>query len=219
MARYFISASTQYLTNGNALITSVPFTFACWFNPSAAGVGTERGLMSVNVSGSADNVWLLGINTSNQILARVRTTTQAASTTTATVATGVWQHAAYVTSTNASRFAYLNGVAAVENTTSRTPAGMNQTYIGRNVSLGAGIDLMNGGMAEAGIWNIALTTPDILQLSKGASPILIRPANLVAYIPLWGYANPEQDWWKNKREFVLTGSPGKTEHPLIFMRG
>ena len=35
--------------------------------------------------------------------------------------------------------------------------------------------------AEVAIWNIALTTDEILSLSKGFAPYLIRPSNLRFY--------------------------------------
>jgi hypothetical protein len=40
---------------------------------------------------------------------------------------------------------------------------------------------VNAKIAEAAIWNIALTNDEVLSLSKGFAPYLIRPMNLRFY--------------------------------------
>ena len=43
---------------------------------------------------------------------------------------------------------------------------------------------MDGQIAEAAIWNVALTDGEIASLAKGFKPTRIRPQSLVFYAPL-----------------------------------
>jgi hypothetical protein len=84
----------------------------------------------------------------------------------------------------ASRTAYFNGVASAENTTSVTPLTFDAAAIGARAIGGSYGLYADGKIADAAIWNVALTAAEIASLAKGISPRLIRPQSLVFYAPL-----------------------------------
>jgi hypothetical protein len=43
---------------------------------------------------------------------------------------------------------------------------------------------LSGKVAEAAVWNVALTITDVAVLNAGYSPLFVKPQNLVAYWPL-----------------------------------
>jgi len=107
--------------------------------------------------------------------------------------TNSWVHAAGVFET-ASRVVYLNGGFTGTNTTLfSNPSSNNTSKIQLNTGALLGAVGSPGGhdasgqvvrMAEAAIWNAALTTDEILALSKGVKPKTVRPESLIFYSPL-----------------------------------
>ena len=70
----------------------------------------------------------------------------------------------------------------------------------------------NARVAEAAIWTAALTASDILSLSQGASPALVRPASLAFYAPLI------RDLQDLRGGLAITNDNGATvaDHPRIY---
>lgn len=105
--------------------------------------------------------------------------------------TNSWVHAAGVFQ-GASRVAYLNGGFTGTNTTSYSDPSKNISDILVNLNYDNTSFQGNGhnatgqlvSMAEAAIWDVALTTDEILSLSKGVKPKTIRPESLIFYSPL-----------------------------------
>lgn len=56
--------------------------------------------------------------------------------------------------------------------------------IGGILYSGSSANNFNGTIAEAGIWNVALTDDEILGLARGFTPNQIRPQSLQLYAPL-----------------------------------
>jgi hypothetical protein len=73
------------------------------------------------------------------------------------------------------------------------------------------VTFLTGMIAEAAIWNSALSLPEIVSLSKGFSPNLISPQNLVFY-------NPCVRDFKDVRQGRVVTSSGVTvsNHPRIY---
>ena len=74
---------------------------------------------------------------------------------------------------------------------------------------------MSGHIAEAAIWNVALTAAEVTVLAKGVSPLFIRRQNLVAYWPLYGLHSPETDFSGNNRVMTLNNGPTRGNHPPV----
>lgn len=65
-----------------------------------------------------------------------------------------------------------------------TPSGVNTTHVGARISSSLRGSYFDGIIADAGLWNVALSDEEVRLLACGASPLLIRPQNLVAFWPL-----------------------------------
>jgi hypothetical protein len=196
MSREFVAASSQFLQHAAGIATAVPVSMACWFR--VTGVAAAQTLMSLQNSAAIQNrdCFYLGVATDSTVNARESSAAgSGVASTSTTVSLDTWSHACGVFATDADRRVYLNGGGKGTNTTSRTPASINRTSIGRNGSSSAGAaqDYVGGRIAEAAMWSVALTDADAACLALGFSPLLIRPESLIAYWPLIGRHSTEID--------------------------
>lgn len=194
LARGFDAAGTEYLRNAAAVVAVPPFTMACWFNKQETTV--SRRLMCLSNIAVADEHHSLLAGAAAELTARsVTVAGNANSSTTALYGANRWHHAAGVFASAASRIAYLDGVASVENTTSRvltanaTLLGVLETSAGFSAS-------MNGQIVWPAFWKVALTAAEIALLKAGTPPALVRPESLVAF---W-------DWKGNRSEVDVRGA-------------
>jgi Concanavalin A-like lectin/glucanases superfamily len=80
----------------------------------------------------------------------------------------------------------------------------------------AGADFLTYEIAEVAIWNVALTANEVAAYSQlGADVLNIRPANRVAYWPMWGIHSPEPDFGPNRYGASLGGTPARSTHPPV----
>jgi hypothetical protein len=214
MARLFDDASSQSASIASAPVTAVPLTMACWYNVDT--FAAEQALMGLYNNGVNDASYqLLGLTASS---GRVRAAT-ANSAGTANSSTGdlgtlnTWDHAAGVWASDAARTAYHNGSSGGLENTSRAPTGLNSTALGARVDTTPD-RFLSGMLADAAIWNVALTAAEVLMLANGVSPLAVRPGNLVAYWPLWGVHSTEIDL-KGGYPLTLTNGPTKAAHPRM----
>lgn len=181
MALAFDSASNENAYISTGVVTATPFTMAAWFY--ALGVVDRYCLVGLTNEGEYDNWLLCAEGGSDQVFAYVNGTSAGAGTST-TYTANVWHHACGVYTSTTSRAAYLNGGGKGTDVTSAVPGfTMDRTCIGGNRALGGPYDALNGRLAEVGIWNAALTDAEAASLGKGVSPLLIRPASLIWYVP------------------------------------
>ncbi len=191
MARLFDDAQSQYLEIDQIAVGSVPISIACWCYPDA--VSRFAGLVVLADKDVANMQQILRIDNNDKINATSWDASGAQSAVTSTtVSVNTWHHAAAVFAANNDRRAYLDGGGKGTSATSRTPVGLDRMSIGRAGDSTPGI-YMSGRIAEVGIWNAALSDDEIASLAKGASPLLVKPANLVAYWNLFGRSCPEPD--------------------------
>lgn len=187
---------------------------ACWFRTTAT---TWRSLIEIadtgnGLTGSVN----LGLSSSGagigalRVAALINGSNTAASTVSHSTS-NVWEHAAAVFTSDASRAAFLNGGNKGTNSTSATPAALDTTRIGVN-DFG---EYMDGDVAEAAIWNVALDDAEIAALAKGVCPLLIRPTSLVAYWPLLNSAAPDVDRWNSRYDLTPTNAPTMGTHPYV----
>jgi hypothetical protein len=135
----------------------------------------------------------LAIGADRKVYATTNAGGQAFARTVALVTLNTYAHIAAVFAAVDDRRVYLNGGNKVtDDATSKTPAGIDTTSIGRR-STSAPALYASGRIAEAAIYNAALTDDEIAELAAGASPLLVRPDALVAYWPLVGRDYPEPD--------------------------
>jgi len=183
MARKFVAASNQYLYNANAVKDAVPLTMACWVKP--ADVSASYIPMSLtDTAGQIDYFCLQLTITTGTLVARTRSVGGGDNAETANVVTaGKWHHICGVWAATDDRKSYLDAGTAGTGTADLTPAGIDTTSIGAHKD-SVILQHLNGQIAEAAIWDVALSTDEIKQLAHGMSPYLVNRANLLAYWPL-----------------------------------
>jgi hypothetical protein len=208
MARAFVAASSQYLEIASAILTAPPVTLACWALPSASAFAA----MCVANNGSTQNYLAIYCSGGN-LVARANDGGAATGSGKAFTASQ-WNHFAGVFASTTSRTSYVNGVAGSTESTASTPSGINRTAIGRLSSSSPAGSYFDGSLAEAAIWNIALTATDLAALAAGVSPLLVRPDALVAYWPILGQYSPEIDI-RAHNDVTVNGATAAA-HPRMF---
>lgn len=212
MARNFERASSQRLVNAGAPVTAYPLTMACWFRASEA----LNNKYLISIGDSAALSWFGLEATSSETVQAEAADAGLVRTATATgnFSIDTWTHAAAVFASSTSRSAYRDGTNKATDTYNWIPTGLDKVSIGvRNSS--AYENYFSGDIAEAAIWDVALTDAEIAMLAKGASPVMVRPASLVSYWPLIGRESPEPDR-VGGYNLTLTNAPIAAAHPRIF---
>jgi len=203
MARDFVP--NDALSNAAAVLTATPITMACWVWTDQVTDGAA--FMSLANGGTVDDYFFLGFYGhigGDPITANTR---QGANNYDAMTSTGMsvntWHHACAVFASPTSRASYIDGGSKGTNASSSTPVGISRTAIGL-IWDSSPAYFHDGRIAEAAIWNAALTDAEVAILGKGYSPLFVRPQSLVAYWPLIGRTNPEID---------IIGTYPMTENP------
>ncbi len=181
--------SSNYLSRTAAVKTDAPLTLVCWVNSSA--FTAHQTLLAVSSHLSTSHYGLdICVNTSGTPYARRLANMTAAYVTSqapgpANLSTSTWHHVAGVFGATNSRYCYLDGAAGSQATLAST-----MTFTPSRTS--CGLWLRNGvsnwctyaTIAEAAIYDVALTADEIAQLADGYSPLMVRPWDLLAYWPL-----------------------------------
>lgn len=210
MAYQFTSAGQQYLSAGSCPVSGTPITISVWFYKQST---TNNGrLISLNVSASVDRLTITP--TSAQIV-QVTSFTSGGSTAanSATYNLNAWNHVAGVYSSPTSRSAYMNGSGPVTNTSTSFAVSPNLLNIGAGIISGSPAGFGDAIIADVGIWNAALTTGEIIALSKGISCGQVRPQSIVFHAPLI------RDLVDVRGGLSLTNNNGATvaDHPRLYL--
>lgn len=208
MARSNTGSTSNRAAVATVPITAAPGTMAMWFKPANL-TSFQQLLYVINTANTSyfgigydgANTFGLGDNVA-YCEASLASVNQVGVSPTGGTA-NVWMHIAGVFNSGTSRTAYLNGAAGSVSTNSAVPTTMNRTDIGHF----AATNPLNGSMAEIAIWTAALTAAEILSLAKGASPLSVRPEQLVRYWPVFGNG-AEADVTRNQI-WTITGTLAK----------
>jgi hypothetical protein len=209
---YIFNGTNRLQNLGFTTTFSLPVTIAAMIKPYSH----PSTFVAIGDSATIAGYTGIAFNASGQSLAFARDTAQAQgfSQSAASAPVNQWCHAAGVFSSTNSRTVYLNGVVAPTNTVaiSADTNRFNRLNLGGR-AVGANFEsVFNGELAEVAIWTVALTAPEILSLSKGFNPRLIRPNSLVIFNRL---LRPQQDI----RNGIVLSNTGNVlisnDHPLV----
>lgn len=210
MARSFVRTSSQYLEVDSPPVTAAPFTVAAW-------VWTDEGsndkvVAFIGDKDSASQYWYLAVDASERVLWEANATTAARARSGVVFGLSQWNHLVGVERSATDREVYYNGASQATNATSKSPSGADRVSIGRSGTSSPGI-YWDDHMAEVAVWNVALNTDEITALSKGVSPLLIRPTSLVFYLPLVRDADKDI---KGGLSLTAFNTPTVADHPRVF---
>lgn len=198
-------AANGFFNTGSTPVNSHPLTLSCWAYIPAS---VDSSLFRIHDTAASQNFFMIN-SFSNKIRASVRVAGgTSAFAESATYTANTWIHLCAVFTSTASRTIYLDGTATTNTTSGVTnsSANLNQVRLNHGAS-GANIRI-----AEAAIWNLALTAAEVSSLSKGFQSNLIRPDNLVFYSPLIRDRNEIS----GGRALTENGTITRTEHPRIY---
>lgn len=220
MARLFDDAATEYLEDDSAPVTAVPFTISAWFYSD--DVAIAQGVVVISdkdVTAEKFELFIAGQVGGDP----VRAITQGgggvgiASSTTGYSA-NTWHHGCAVFNSTTSRSAFIDGGSKGTNTNSVTPSGMDRISIGRRGDASPS-NYFSGRIAEAAIWNVAISDAEVAVLATGVAPPFVRPNALIFYAPLYrGRSSTGGDDYDIVGGLTLTDNNTVTvaDHPPIF---
>lgn len=216
MARIF-NGVDDTLISDTAPATAAPLSISAWFKPDdvtadyeiagivRAGLNTTHQFRLVSGGAQADDPLRFGVaNAAGTSYADVTG-----------VVSGVWQHALGVAASATSRYAYLNGVASAESTTSRIPVSVDRVCVGVTAD-GTPNGFFAGALGVVAVWSAALTAAEAKRLARGLDPRFVRPQSLVAYWPLYGRHDPENDL-VGSNTLTVTGTTVSLANPKIIL--
>lgn len=216
MARSLASASSQYVERTTFPQAALPCTIAAWFRVTSIGgslfqrVATWSDLSTANVAASIIVNFPLDGSVSNQVNPPNQLPSKSG------VTANTWHHACSVSETTAARI-YLDGVAGGDVTYS-TPTFGTATYF----TLGkvSSVQYLDGAVAHVAVWNVSLNAAEAAALAAGVSPLLVRPASLIAYYPLGGFHGDNDNDLVGGYHLTPYNSPTFTDQrPIIYPHG
>jgi len=211
VARHFEGGSNQSLTYTPFAITQ-PFTLACWFYSLNTNPSAFYPLISVGDKDTPDDQHRLQV--ADVVDASSFDGTLSFARSTAAHGADGWYHAAGVWATTNSRAAYLSGGNKGTNADERTIQNIDLAAISQTADSTPLYGTLS--IAEAAIWNVALTDAEVTVLATGVSPLLVRPQSLVCYLPL---IRDDDEDIVGGRSFTANGGPTIAAHPRVFYPG
>jgi hypothetical protein len=195
VARDF-DGSTEYLSGSAATTDGEGLTLAAWVKPGSIGNFSTRAFLEISdasadeyvqltfVTRSTGNAWQkLSLKNNG---AEIRSSGNPSDN---SWSAGNWYHLAGQTVPGSDDIsAWWNGGNISTGSTAYNETNwsgnIDTSNIGAHLGSSTSSQHFTGAIAEAAIWSTNLDTAEIAALATGYSPLLIRPANLIFYVPL-----------------------------------
>jgi hypothetical protein len=221
MARQYSRASSQYSTVASAVVSAMPFTVSARFYPTTLAAASGEFYSIVTIAAAGENAMLIVGEDASAFKIRAQVSPSTAPTATGfpwstnTLTVNTWHHCALTASTT-NRDVWLNGTKTGNTEVIGNFSTLAETTVGGFKAGATNVHNISGRVAEVGIWDVVLTDDELLALSKGVSPLLIRPTSLKAYWPMLDSAAPDVDRWNAGYNLTPVNSPTMADHPLVF---
>ena len=222
MAYSFTAASSQYASIGDtaALDITSAITLCAWVKSSGAYGTLGKGIITKYQTTTSQRSYALVLNSSGNAQIQVSIDGVGARTEWGSTVVGTnWRHIAASYNTSGQVVAiYVDGLAESRSNNGGTfPtaifSGTAPLWLGlvATTSTSPNNFYFDGSIAEAAIYNAALTAAEIASLAKGMTCDKIRPQNLVFYAPLIRDLNDQ------KGGLVITNNNAATvaAHPRV----
>jgi hypothetical protein len=189
MAYNFTAASSQHLTTPDTASLDITgaLTLVAWVKSTGSYGPAARGILTKYETGTNQRSYALTTNSSGQVFFIVTNNGVSALNATGSTAVGTnWRHVSGVYTPSTKLEAFLDGASSGSNTTSiyaSLHSGSAPLAVGM-VSFSAANNCWDGLIAEAAVYNAALTTAEIASLADGMTCDKVRPQSLVFYAPL-----------------------------------
>jgi hypothetical protein len=216
MALLFDDGSSEYCIRNVAPEATVPFSVAAWFNSDCPDAIQAIYSQSKETDGLNYFSVVVHNHTNSHklcIYARSSATYVGALTTTG-ASDNTWHHACGVFAAADDRRVYIDGGSKNTETTSCTPADLENTTIA-NLEHWIATWYFSGIIGEVAVWSVALTDADVLILSKAYSPLFVKPASLLCYWPLFRIKSVTQPEIINGYTMAEGNTPSTAAHPRI----
>jgi len=193
MARLFDDGSSEYCDIGSAAVSGEPFSMACWFYSDS--ITSTQALMSIadgdvtyqyyalRAEGAVAGDYIAAMSWDGNQTRKAQTTSGYSANT--------WHHAAGVWGASDDKHAYLDGGSEGTNSDSSFVTNtLDHMCIGCTADSTPAF-YVSGRVAEAAIWDVALTDAEIAILGDKYSALWVRPDHIIAY---WAFSIDDQDW-------------------------
>lgn len=207
MARQFTGGS--YASTSTVPVSGYPFTMLAWASPTDATNFTP--IMSLNAVGDSDNALIVGfLSDVAYILAFGGGGASGPSCGPST--DGAMQLVGGVFASSTSRTVYHGSMGTEDTTPVAFPTGLDTFYLGADNR--ATLLTAEAAIAEAFVWDVALTQAEIARIAAGASPLSMRPESIVWGAHLKRAASPEIDLI-GTNDLTVSGTAATATHPTI----
>jgi hypothetical protein len=216
MAYSFTAASSQHLTtpDTSSLDINGALTLCAWVKSSGSYGTAVRGILTKYETATNNRSYGIAINSTGKIIFLIGSGTGADSITGATTVGTDWRHIAGVFTPSTKIEAFFNGTSDGTKTSSiftNLFSGAAPLAVGM-ISFSSVNNCWDGQIAEAAVYNAALTASEVASLAKGMTCDKIRPQSLVFYAPL------VRDLQDQKGGLTITNNNGATvaNHPRVY---
>jgi hypothetical protein len=190
MAYSFTAASSQHLTTPDTASLDITgaLTLVAWVKSTGSYGPAVRGILTKYQTVTNQRSYALTTNSSGQVFFIVSRngSTETDSVIGSTAVGTNWRHIAGVYTPSTKLEAFLDGASNGSKTSSifaSLHSGTAPLAVGM-VSFSAVNNCWDGLIAEAAVYNAALTAAEVASLAKGMTCDKVRPQSLVFYAPL-----------------------------------
>jgi hypothetical protein len=217
VSRLFVRSSSEAIEHTLAApVSGTPLAILCWFRSFAAANSQYYTQVQIQDKDASDqfNALMLRVSSggNREVWAQTRDSvgTSQAAYTSVQWSVNEWHHSAALFGAANSRFALLDAVPSTENTTSRTPTGLDSISAGRQGD-SSPTHYFDGEIAELVILSVIPTLQQVWRHAQGIPAPVVWPGwAIAAYYPLF---ETDRDFPRGRYNMTPVNTPAWAPHP------